>query len=114
MPPLERDELRAAFHARQELGEHLERDVIDAFLEKVEHQIDVHVDARVDQRVARLRTGARERANNFTGRIAASLGIGIPLTAIAGGIGQVPGIVAVWAGIVALNIYYSEVERRGD
>jgi len=36
-----------------------------------------------------------------------SLGTGIPITAIAGALGGLPGILIVWIGIVALNVAYS-------
>ncbi len=112
-PAVARDDLRAAVAARHELGERMEDEIIDDFLERLDRSLDARIEGRVAQRLGRTRAAAEMRARNFTGRIAASLGIGIPLTAIAGGIGQVPGIVAVWLGIVALNVYYTENERRG-
>ena len=49
-PVIERDELRAAVAARQELGADLEPQVIDAFLEKIERRIDQRVSTRVPAR----------------------------------------------------------------
>lgn len=105
------DELQAAVAARHELGERMEAEVVDTFLNRVEQLLDARIDARID---ARLRGAGRDRRgrHDATGRIGASLGLGIPLTAIAGGIAGPVGIIAVWAGIVVLNIYYSEAERR--
>lgn len=111
-PVVARDDVRAAVATRRELGERMEDEIIDDFLERIDRTLEGRIEQRVAQRLGRTRAAAEQRARNFTGRIAASLGIGIPLTAIAGGIGEVPGIVAVWAGIVALNVYYSETERR--
>lgn len=114
-PPLiAREELAATVAARQELGERMEAEVIDAFLDRVERALDARIEAKVQERVGRSGVAAAERAKNFTGRIAASLGIGIPLTAIAGGIGGVVGIIGVWAAIVVLNVYYTEVEKQRD
>lgn len=111
---LPKDELDAAIAARRELGDRMEDDVIDAFLDRVETSLDTRVDRRVDEQLHRLHVTAGERGKAMTGRIAASLGIGIPLTAIAGGIGGVAGIVAIWVSIVVLNIYYTEVEKSRD
>ena len=115
-PLLQRDDLRAAVAANRELGPSMEADVIDAFLDRVEQsldrRIDQHVDARLGGRLGRPLMSAKSQASALTGRIAASLGIGIPLTAISGGIGGVTGIIATWVGIVGLNVYYTEVERR--
>ena len=115
--PLPREEINAAIAARHELGERLESEVTEAFLERVSHSID----ARVDQRIA-ARGGLRKlpaRAFNVTGRIVGSIAVGIPLTAVAGSIGgeygdgpgAVIGIVGVLASILTLNIYYTESEK---
>lgn len=109
---LPREELDAAVSARTELGERLEAEVIDSFLDRVETSLDARIDQRLASQSRRGRVRQESRANHLTGRIAASLGLGIPLTAIAGGIGDVPGIIAVWLGIVVLNIYYTEVEKQ--
>ena len=112
-PLLPREDVQAALAARQELGERMEPELIDAFLDRVEQALDARLDARVEARLRRSRAAAGSRAQHLTGRIAASLGLGIPLTAIAGGMGEVFGIIAVWASIVILNIYYTEVEKKG-
>lgn len=109
---LPREELDAAVSARSELGERLEPEVIDSFLDRVETSLDARIDQRLTIQSRRGRGRTSSRANNLTARIAASLGLGIPLTAISGGIGEVPGIIAVWIGIVVLNIYYTEVEKQ--
>jgi hypothetical protein len=111
-PAIAREDLNAAVAAREELGERLEPEVIDAFLDRVESSLDARIDERMSRRGGRSRFVAEDRAKHFTGRIAASLGIGIPLTAIAGGIANVPGVLAVWIAIVVLNIYYTEAEKE--
>lgn len=118
-------ELKAALAAREELGPEMEDMVIENFLQRVERAIDAQVDERLAERgvqggagrasrvtseVQQARRHLANKSSQLTGRIAASLALGIPLTAISGGIGGVVGIIAVWAGIVGLNIYYTEHE----
>ena len=95
----EREELQAALAARHELGADHDAAVADAFLERIERQIDERVDAR-------LATGAPRQPALNPGLTVASLGLAIPLTAIAGGIVGLAGIVAVWIGIVLVNFAY--------
>jgi hypothetical protein len=115
-----RDEAEAALATRHELGDRMEPEVVDAFIDRIEHAIDSRVEARMGRLGRRNRLPAEIRARNFTGRIAASLGIGIPLTAIAGTIAEkdaiVGGIAALgaWIAIIVLNIYYTEVEKQRD
>jgi hypothetical protein len=75
---------------------------------------------RVDRQIAVQSAAPPERARpNFTGRIAASFGVGLPVTLVAAGLGghygagagAVLGTVAVLAALVGLNVYYTEVER---
>ena len=116
--PLPREELAAAVAARHELGERLESEVTDAFLARVGQSIDRRVDERLAGRTP-VRPGVPARAYNFTGRVVASLAVGIPLTAVAGGIGGdaaggvggIVGILGALATVVTLNIYYTETEK---
>ncbi len=103
--PISRDDVSSAVGARRELGEDLEPEVIDAFLDRVERAIDT----RVDERLAGRRGGRAKGDEDRTVLTLAivSLGTGIPITAIAGALGGLPGILIVWIGIVALNVAYS-------
>lgn len=40
-----------------------------------------------------------------------SIALGIPLTAIAGGVGDFPGIMIAWVGIVLVNLVYAQSQR---
>jgi len=42
-----------------------------------------------------------------------SIGVGIPLTAIAGSVGGIPGLLIAWIGIVLVNAIYAR-SRRGN
>jgi hypothetical protein len=110
-PAIPAEELHAAVAARRELGERLESEVVESFLTRVGHAIDARVDERLSGRLSPPRP-ARPRAHDFSGRVAASLALGIPITAIAGGIGGLIGVVGALAAIVGLNVYYTEVEKE--
>lgn len=106
-------ELDATLQARRELGEEYESALVDAFLEKVDQRIDGAVERRVRRQLAEHRmTAARDsRAPRATDSWGERFGFGIvslvlavPLSAIGGGVGQLPGLLAAWAGIVGVNV----------
>ena len=99
--PIRREELAAAVEARRELGPDYEDPVLDAFMEKLER--------RLDERVKRT---PAEREPSAAAVPLASIGMGIPITAIAGGTGGVAGILIAWIGIVLVNVAYALARRR--
>ena len=99
---LPRDELSAAIEARRELGEELEPQVIDSFLAKIEKQID----ARVEQGVRERLPTRRSRGNPQVAL--GSLGLSIPLIAIAGGTVGLAGVIVVALAIVIVNVIASQ------
>lgn len=111
MDPL-RDDLSAALGARRELGRDYESEVVDAFLERVDRRIDERIDARVQQRAPR-ESGSGDWPYSI-GLAAASMALGIPLSAIAGGIGDLPGLVTAWVGIVGVNVAQAWGRRAGE
>lgn len=90
----------------------MEPEILDAFLERVENAVERRLDTRVEEQVRRARLTAGGRAQHLTGRIAASLGLGIPLTVLSAEKAGPVGLIAVWLSIIVLNIYYTEAERR--
>ena len=104
-----RDEAEAALAARQELGREYEPAVVDSFVDR----LDKAIDARVAEHVER--SGARPPEVPDRAPLAlaiVSIGCGIPITAVAGGIGDLPGILIAWIGIVLVNIAYAIGVRR--
>jgi hypothetical protein len=99
-------ELEAALAVRQELGEHYEPALAESFVARIESQIDARVDARVAQTVRASRLEAQQQKQQMVLGIV-SLGTGIPITAVAGGVGDLPGIVVAWFGIVAVNVAHA-------
>jgi hypothetical protein len=96
---LPRDELAAAVEARKELGRDLEPQVIDGFLEKVEKAIDARVEQRVRERLPAKSHGVKPQEFAL-----GSLGISIPLIAVAGIFAGLAGIAAVCVAIVLVNL----------
>ncbi|MGC3002842.1 hypothetical protein ACPF8X_31845 [Streptomyces sp. G35A] len=106
-------ELDATLQARRELGEEYESALVDSFLEKVDQRIDGAVDRRVRRQLAEQQmTVARDartpRATDTWGERfgfgIVSLVLAVPLSAIGGGVAQLPGLLAAWAGIVGVNV----------
>jgi hypothetical protein len=103
---IRKDELSSAVEARRELGPEYEDEVLTSFMEKVEKRLDARLKDRPDSRPL-------PRGNPFMVPIAlGSMGMGIPLTAIAGGTAGTVGIAFVWIGIAAVNVAASLSGRR--
>lgn len=106
-------ELNASLQARRELGEEYESALVDSFLEKVDQRIDGAVERRVRRQLAEHQmTVARDaRSPKVTDSWGERFGFGIvslvlavPLSAIGGGVGDLPGLLVAWAGIVGVNV----------
>jgi hypothetical protein len=106
-------DLDATLRARGELGEEYEAALIESFLEKVDQRIDDAVERRVRrQLVERQMAAARDDrsaapTDSWGERFGfgiVSLVLAIPLSAIGGGTGHLPGLLAAWAGIVGVNV----------
>ncbi|MCF1506360.1 hypothetical protein [Streptomyces glomeratus] len=107
-----RKELDATLQARRELGEEYEPALVESFLEKVDQRIDGAVDRRLrrhlaEQRMVAARDARSPRAMDSWGERfgfgIVSLVLAIPLSAIGGSLGHLPGLLAAWAGIVGVN-----------
>jgi hypothetical protein len=98
-----RQEVSVAIETRRELGEELEPQIIEGFLERVGKEID----ERVDQRLQKKGSGDR----GTIGLAVFSMGFAIPLSGIAAGTSGLAGLLVVWAGIVAVNFAYA-LRRR--
>jgi hypothetical protein len=94
-------DLEATVEARRELGPSHDQELIDGFLERIEKEIDRRVDERV-RKVARR--GPMSSPLN-----PATLGVCIPLVAVAGGVGGPFGLAVV---VVALVIIFAIESRR--
>jgi hypothetical protein len=99
------EELEATIRARQEVGSELEPQLVERFVDRIEAEID----RRVDQRLAQRRPA---RTGSITPMVLGSLGISIPLIAIAGGTAGLGGIVAVCIALVLVNLFWAGSLRR--
>lgn len=115
-PEPRREDLQAALGARRELGPEYEDAVIDSFLERVDKSIQARVDARVAERAGDRGQVARRPSQRGTdsGLVLGivSLCTGIPISGIAGGTGEVRGLVVAWAGIAVVNLAHAWGRRR--
>jgi len=98
---IERDELRATIEARREVGQELEPELIDQFVERIEKRIAAT--ARPKQPVRRDRAADDKRL----ALAIVSLVVAIPLTGIGVTQADLVGLVVVWLGIVLVNFAYS-------
>jgi uncharacterized membrane protein len=104
-----RHELEATLAAREEVGDELEPQLVDRFADRIEAEID----RRASEKAARQRPrspGAHH--GNMIPLALGSLGLSIPLMGIAGGIGGLPGIIAVCIAIVLVNLMWVSGFRR--
>jgi hypothetical protein len=104
---IRKEELASAVEARRELGPEYEDQVLASFMEKVERRLDARLEGRGGRRPVPSGSPA------FMVPIAlGSMGMGIPLTAIASGTAGAGGIALVWIGIAVVNCAAALSGRR--
>ena len=91
-----RDELQAVIEARAELGAEMEPAVIDAFVERIEHRLATHEDA-AERALKRKRDHQKEM-------VLGSMGIAIPLLAIAAIFTGLAGVIVVCAALAVIAL----------
>jgi hypothetical protein len=96
----EQEELRALAAARRELGPEYEPELVDSFLERIERKLD--------QRHGKAARRGREH-HTITPLVLGSLGLSIPLIAVAGAQAGAFGVAMVCVAIVLVNLF---VARR--
>lgn len=114
----ERKDLRAAAAARQELGPEYEDAIIESFLEKLDareaarHGQDLEFRQR-DQILEAAGLKRREGADPGGLALAIiSVIAAIPITAIAGDLTGLPGMLISWAGLVGINFAWTANRRN--
>jgi hypothetical protein len=97
---VDEQELKAVVAARRELGPEHEEHLVAGFVDKLEQEIDRRVDAKL---------ATRRRHGGGSTLHPANLAICIPIIAIAGRIGYLPGLIAAF---IALGVVFLVSELR--
>ena len=103
---IERSEVEALLAARRELGQEYDEAFVEAFADRIE-QVVAERTAAVPAPIDVEGPAQRQWILGIV-----SLGTGIPITAIAGGTADLPGVLAAWAGIVGVNVAHALSNRR--
>jgi len=100
--PTFEQELAATLAARKELGPAHDKELIVGFLDRIERELDAHIDERIA-----ARTPAKRRSSVVH---PANLALCIPIIAVAGGVAGVAGLITT---VIALTIIfiYTEMNR---
>lgn len=101
---LPRDDLAASLAARRELGPDYDAAFVEAVAERIER-------ASAARRPIVAESEKGERAMALT-VVCVSLGVSIPVTAIAANQAGLSGLVVVWLAIVAINVAFALRPRR--
>jgi hypothetical protein len=106
-----REDAEALLEVRRELGPSYDAALVDSFADRMERAIAERVDAQLaERRHQREQVDSRDSKQLALGIV--SLGCGIPITAIAAGISDLPGIFVAWSGIAVVNAAYALGGRR--
>ncbi|MFG1946988.1 hypothetical protein [Nonomuraea sp. NPDC048826] len=97
-----RDELRATIDARRDLGPDYELALVDSLADRLDATIAARVEAELRQRGKESKR-KNENPRSMVPIALGSMGIGVPLTAIASQAGA-PGLIIAWVSIVLINI----------
>jgi hypothetical protein len=93
------DELRSAIEARRELGEEMEPAVIDAFVARIEQ--------RLADRAEQDERALQRKRNHQQEMVLGSMGISVPLFALAAIFTGLPGVIAVCVVLAVIAVVTS-------
>jgi Flp pilus assembly protein TadB len=91
-----RDELRAAIEARKELGEDMEPALVDAFVERIERQLEQRAVER-DKALKRKRDHQKEM-------VLGAMAISVPFFALAAIFTGIAGVIVVCVALVVIAV----------
>ncbi|MBB5078418.1 hypothetical protein [Nonomuraea endophytica] len=112
MRPL-RDELQATLDARRDLGPEYEQALVESFVERLDATIAARVRAELDIHGPRPGKNHKSSTSALIPIALGSLGLSIPLTAIAASAAGPAGLVMAWLAIITVNIVASVAIMRG-
>jgi hypothetical protein len=91
-----KDEVRAAIHARGELGADMEPALVDAFVERIER--------RLADRAGDSERALKRKRDHQKEMVLGSMGIAVPLLAIAAIFAGLAGVIVVCVALVLIAI----------
>ena len=106
-----RQEVEALLATRAELGPAYDEAMVDSFAERIERAVV----ERTESQVARSGRSTQRDDDGDSKQLAlgiVSLGTGIPISGIAAGTADLPGLAVAWGGIVLVNVAYALRGRR--
>ncbi|WP_329079691.1 MULTISPECIES: hypothetical protein [unclassified Streptosporangium] len=101
-----RQDMRATVEARRDLGPEYETALIESFVSRLDATIAHRVRAEMHAAGA-PKVKPRKNTNSSIPIALGSMGIGIPLTAIAAQTSGTAGLLLAWGGIVAINFAHA-------
>ncbi|WP_440105262.1 hypothetical protein [Streptosporangium sp. H16] len=101
-----RQDMRATVEARRDLGPEYEAALIESFVSRLDATIAHRVRAEMHASGA-PKAKSRKNSNSSIPLALGSMGIGIPLTAIAAQTSGTAGLLLAWGGIVAINFAHA-------
>lgn len=108
---VERSEIDALLETRRELGPEYDRALVDSFAARVEAAIDARKSSQSESsKHLAKREEAIAKRRWILGIV--SIGVGLPVTAVAGALTGIAGVVVVWVGIVLVNLAHAIDRRR--
>ena len=102
-----RKDLEATVEARRELGPEFEPELVASFLDRLEGDLNDRLKTLSESRVS-----TAQRRDTGLPLAVWSLALGIPISGVAGGTGDLPGLITAWAGIAIINIAHAWSNRR--
>ncbi|GAA3599997.1 hypothetical protein GCM10022419_099980 [Nonomuraea rosea] len=109
-----RDDLQATLDARRDLGPEYEAALVESFVERLDATISARVRAELHHHGAEPPHKRSTPGAAMIPITLGSMGIGIPLTAIAAGNAGLVGLTITWLAIVIINVAAAmAIMRRG-
>jgi hypothetical protein len=109
-----RDDLQATLDARRDLGPEYDAALVESFVDRLDATIAARVRAELGAHGAAPHHKAKSPGAAMIPVALGSMGIGIPLTAIAAGAAGFAGLLIAWMAIVIINVAAAAaIMRRG-
>jgi Flp pilus assembly protein TadB len=105
---VERHEMEAFLETRRELGPMYEKEIVDAFAERIERAVEARSGGEVEERRQRRDEERGDRQRQLALGIV-SLGAGIPITIPLAVTDHTFSVIVSWAGIVGVNAAHAWV-----